>query len=317
MDRSRRNVQSRTAKLAGVLESLKAAREGTGAKRASTYEVKQEDAVFDVVDEEQYEQIAAKRRLETGTFIRRLFAADRSAAALRAALFALRAEKRVGLQHLLCIHALDAAAPSTHPPRTKPIQPPPTHRQKTRDSRVCGGRRRPVNGRGGQHVWRRGRGGGRRGGGRERQPQAQGRQGERCARGCFGLVLGGGLHAAGIGCMGHAGAEQTRHAWSSHAKQTLTDAHSMCTCMHARLSCAPMQTATPTRRRRRRRTPKRATACRPCLQRQRVRGAPCARAWRGALHCPRSCSMGLDRRRKHWEAVAAAAAAAAAVVAID
>jgi hypothetical protein len=66
MERSRRNVQSRTSKLAGVLADLTAAREGTGSKRASTFEVKQEDAVFDVVDEEQYEQLVAKRRLETG-----------------------------------------------------------------------------------------------------------------------------------------------------------------------------------------------------------------------------------------------------------
>lgn len=66
MERSRRNVQSRSSKLAGVLADLKAAREGTGAKRVATFEVKQEDAVFDVVDEEQYEQLAAKRRLETG-----------------------------------------------------------------------------------------------------------------------------------------------------------------------------------------------------------------------------------------------------------
>lgn len=65
MERSRRNVQSRTAKLAGVLADLQAAREGSG-KRATTYEVRQEDAVFDVVDEEQYEQLVAKRRLETG-----------------------------------------------------------------------------------------------------------------------------------------------------------------------------------------------------------------------------------------------------------
>lgn len=66
MERSRRNVQSRTAKLAGVLDQLKAARDGSGPKRASVYEVKQEDAVFDVVDEEQYEQLVTKRRLETG-----------------------------------------------------------------------------------------------------------------------------------------------------------------------------------------------------------------------------------------------------------
>jgi DNA polymerase alpha subunit A len=63
MERSRRNVQSRTAKLAGVLDELKAARDGT-AKRS--LELKEEEAVFDVVDEEQYEQILAKRRLEAG-----------------------------------------------------------------------------------------------------------------------------------------------------------------------------------------------------------------------------------------------------------
>lgn len=52
-------------KVTGVLADLKAAREG-GNKRASTFEVKKEDAVFDQVSDEQYAQLVAKRRMEAG-----------------------------------------------------------------------------------------------------------------------------------------------------------------------------------------------------------------------------------------------------------
>ena len=61
--RTRRNVAQQPGKVA--LAALQAAREG-GTKRASTFEVKQEDDVYDVVDEEQYAQLAAKRKIEAG-----------------------------------------------------------------------------------------------------------------------------------------------------------------------------------------------------------------------------------------------------------
>jgi DNA polymerase alpha subunit A len=66
-ERSRRDRSktSKVAKLAGALGDLRAAREGTS-KRATVYEVKQEEAVFDKVDEDQYAQLVAKRRLEAG-----------------------------------------------------------------------------------------------------------------------------------------------------------------------------------------------------------------------------------------------------------
>ena len=95
MERSRRNVQSRSSKLAGVLESLKAARDGSGPKRAATYEVKQEDAVFDVVDEEQYEQLVAKRRMETGTWFDRRAGREESAKRKNVARAAARAARSV------------------------------------------------------------------------------------------------------------------------------------------------------------------------------------------------------------------------------
>jgi hypothetical protein len=65
--RTRRNVAQQPGKVAlnGALAALQAAREG-GTKRASTFEVKQEDDVYDVVDEEQYAQLAAKRKIEAG-----------------------------------------------------------------------------------------------------------------------------------------------------------------------------------------------------------------------------------------------------------
>jgi DNA polymerase alpha subunit A len=50
--------------VAGALAELAAAR--SGQRRALTYEVKQEEAVYDVVDEDQYAQIVAKRRMDAG-----------------------------------------------------------------------------------------------------------------------------------------------------------------------------------------------------------------------------------------------------------
>ncbi|EFJ41338.1 hypothetical protein VOLCADRAFT_107737 [Volvox carteri f. nagariensis] len=69
MERSRRQpVQSSAAaKAKSALEQLRAAREGSG-KRALTYEVKEEDAVYDVVDEHQYAEIVKKRR-DAGAFV--------------------------------------------------------------------------------------------------------------------------------------------------------------------------------------------------------------------------------------------------------
>ena len=109
MERSRRNVQSRTAKLAGVLDSLKAAREGGGPKRASTYEVKQEDAVFDVVDEAQYEQLVAKRRLETG-------AIDRGVGEGGEREYGVALRRRRGSNATPPLHPL----PTPHPPCRQP-----------------------------------------------------------------------------------------------------------------------------------------------------------------------------------------------------
>jgi hypothetical protein len=54
-----------------VLEDLRSAREG-GARRVDKFEVRQEESVFDVVDEEQYEQLVAKRRMEAGACARRV-----------------------------------------------------------------------------------------------------------------------------------------------------------------------------------------------------------------------------------------------------
>jgi DNA polymerase alpha subunit A len=67
MDRSRRQpaVTAGRATARGALEALKAAREG-GTKRVSNFEVKQEDAVYDVVEEQEYAKIVAKRRAEGG-----------------------------------------------------------------------------------------------------------------------------------------------------------------------------------------------------------------------------------------------------------
>lgn len=67
MERTRRQptVSASRAGAKGALEALKAAREG-GGKRVATYEVKQEEAVYDVVTEQEYAELAAKRRAEGG-----------------------------------------------------------------------------------------------------------------------------------------------------------------------------------------------------------------------------------------------------------
>lgn len=70
MERSRRQgpVSQGKAKAKSALEQLKAQREG-GHKRLDNYEVKEEEALYDVVDEQQYAQLVSKRRQEAGNFI--------------------------------------------------------------------------------------------------------------------------------------------------------------------------------------------------------------------------------------------------------
>jgi DNA polymerase alpha subunit A len=70
MDRSRRQpVQSgASAKARQALQQLKAARDG-GLKRAEAYEYKEEDTLYDVVDEQAYADIVRKRREEAGGFV--------------------------------------------------------------------------------------------------------------------------------------------------------------------------------------------------------------------------------------------------------
>jgi len=63
--RSRRVVQNKAAaSVAAALEKLNAAK--SGAKRVETFELKEEEAVYDVVDDESYAQLANKRRIEAG-----------------------------------------------------------------------------------------------------------------------------------------------------------------------------------------------------------------------------------------------------------
>jgi DNA polymerase alpha subunit A len=62
--RSRRPVEEKPSRVAGALAQLAAAK--AGQKRALNFEVKQEEAIYDVVDEDQYEQITAKRRMDAG-----------------------------------------------------------------------------------------------------------------------------------------------------------------------------------------------------------------------------------------------------------
>ena len=54
------------SKFKNALQELKELRQ-TGGKRADTFDVKEEDAVYDEVDEAQYAQIVQQRREEGGT----------------------------------------------------------------------------------------------------------------------------------------------------------------------------------------------------------------------------------------------------------
>ena len=74
MERSRRQPKESSTKAGtrNAMEALRAAREGGGgaAKRVAEFEVKEEGALYDVVTEQDYADIAAKRRAEGGTHIR-------------------------------------------------------------------------------------------------------------------------------------------------------------------------------------------------------------------------------------------------------
>jgi DNA polymerase alpha subunit A len=63
--RSRRVVQKKgAAEVAAALAQLNAAKAGT--KRLDTFELKEEAAVYDEVDDAQYAQLVTKRRIEAG-----------------------------------------------------------------------------------------------------------------------------------------------------------------------------------------------------------------------------------------------------------
>jgi DNA polymerase alpha subunit A len=58
-------VQNKAAaSVAAALEKLNSAK--SGAKRVETFELKEEAAVYDVVDEDSYAQLQNKRRIEAG-----------------------------------------------------------------------------------------------------------------------------------------------------------------------------------------------------------------------------------------------------------
>ncbi len=69
MERSKRQPvkNNAAAKAQEAREKLRLAKEGSG-KRALTFEVKEEAAVYDVVDEQHYAEIVKKRR-DAGAFV--------------------------------------------------------------------------------------------------------------------------------------------------------------------------------------------------------------------------------------------------------
>jgi len=68
MERSRRQPTQSKGRLGAqdALSKLKAARDG-GDKRALTYESKKEAELYDVLEDEEYAKLVAKRRDEGGT----------------------------------------------------------------------------------------------------------------------------------------------------------------------------------------------------------------------------------------------------------
>lgn len=70
--RSRRQpvVSAGRAGARSALEALKAAREQGASKRVADYQVKQEKAVYDVLDEAEYVKLVTKRREEGGACLR-------------------------------------------------------------------------------------------------------------------------------------------------------------------------------------------------------------------------------------------------------
>ena len=65
MGRSRRTNASRAGNAKAALEKLRAQRE-SGTKHAIAYEVREEAAIFDAVQEDEYAGLVAKRREEAG-----------------------------------------------------------------------------------------------------------------------------------------------------------------------------------------------------------------------------------------------------------
>ena len=66
--RARRAGASRAGNAQAALQRLKAQRE-SGTKHAIAYEGKDEAAIFDAVDEDEYVGLVAKRREEAGTIL--------------------------------------------------------------------------------------------------------------------------------------------------------------------------------------------------------------------------------------------------------
>lgn len=65
---SRREKKPARAKAANALAAMAELRK-TGKRQADTYEVKEEDDVYDMVDEEQYERLVSKRQKEVGQYL--------------------------------------------------------------------------------------------------------------------------------------------------------------------------------------------------------------------------------------------------------
>lgn len=63
--RSRRSGADRATKARGALHQLEEQRR-SGTKHAAAYEVKDEGAIYDVIDDDEYGKLVAKRRDEAG-----------------------------------------------------------------------------------------------------------------------------------------------------------------------------------------------------------------------------------------------------------